>query len=191
MNKFFSFPRFLLLFCSFILVTITTVSCKNEPDAKEAAEDQNEEVITNDAKEDDAEFLVDAAALDLKEIELGKLAAKSANAEVASHGKMMTDAHTTSFNEVKMLAEQKQIVVPMSIATDQIDEYKDLNDKTGADFDKKYLDIMVDKHEKAVNEYEEYIRESQDAEIKSWAEKNLATLRGHLDHTKQLHEKLK
>lgn len=191
MKKIIPFQRFLLVICSIALLGGSAISCKNEPDAKDAAEEQNDERFEADAKENDAEFLVDAAALDLKEIELGKLAQKSSNQEVASHGSMMVDGHTKSFNEIKMLAEQKQIVVPMSISPDEIDEYKDLNDKTGNDFDQKYLEIMVDKHEKAIDKYQDYVNESEDAELKSWATKNLATLRTHLDQTKQLREKHK
>ena len=129
--------------------------------------------------------------MDLKNIELAKLAMRSTNADVKANTKMMEDAHTKSYNEIKMMAEQKDIAIPLSIGTDAIDEYKDLNDKTGADFDKKYLDVMIDNHEKEIKKYEKYIDDSKDPEIKTWAGNAVTELRTHLDHTKQLKEKYK
>lgn len=190
MKHYLNFRNFLVLFLGIILIS-TTTSCKKESEAKEAAEDINEERFDNNDKEKDAEFVVDAATMDLKNIELAKLAMRSTNADVKANTKMMEDAHTKSYNEIKMMAEQKDIAIPLSIGTDAIDEYKDLNDKTGADFDKKYLDVMIDNHEKEIKKYEKYIDDSKDPEIKTWAGNAVTELRTHLDHTKQLKEKYK
>lgn len=190
MKNYLTFRNFLVLFLGILLIG-TTTSCKKESEAKEAAEEINEDRFDDTNKEDDAEFIVDAATMDLKNIELAKLAMRSSNADIKANTKMMEDAHTKSYNEIKMVAEQKSIAIPLSIGTDAISEYKDLNDKTGADFDKKYLDIMVDNHEKEIKRYEKYIDNSKDPEIKTWAGTTLTELRAHLDHTKELKEKYK
>ncbi len=185
-----TFSKFLVLFLGIILIS-TTTSCKKESPSEEAAEEINEDRFDNNDKEDDAEFVVEAATMDLKNIELAKLAMRSSNSDIKAHTKMMEEGHTKLYNEIKMMAEQKGIAIPLSVGTDAIDEYKDLNDKTGTDFDKKYLDIMVDNHEKTIKRYENYVDGATDAEIKTWASNTLAGLRTHLDHTKELKEKYK
>lgn len=168
-----------------------TYSCKNENKAEEAAEDINEERFDDRSKENDAEFVVDAATMDLENIELAKLASRSTSADIKAHTKMIEEEHTKLYNELKMMAEQKQIAIPLSITTDAVDEFKNLNDQTGADFDRKYLDIMIDNHEDEIKKYEKYVEDSKDDEIKTWASNTLNGLRTHLQHTKELKEKFK
>jgi putative membrane protein len=72
-----------------------------------------------------------------------------------------------------------------------MDAYNKLSEKQGADFDKDYLNMMVEKHEEAVKEFEEFVGQSTDAEIKAWAGKTLETLRTHLTHTTALRDKYK
>src|SRR6187402_975356 len=102
------------------LIIIFLQSCKNETkqeDPKEVAEDQNEAKFdTIDSKEDDSEFLVDAAEINLAEIEIGKLAqTKSSNPEVKKFGKMLVDEHTKSAAEVKAIADKRNFSLPTSI----------------------------------------------------------------------------
>ena len=96
------------------LIIIFLNSCKNETkqeDPKEVAEDANEAKFDSiDSKEDDSEFLVDQAEINLAEIEIGKLAqTKSTNAEVKSFGKMLVDEHTKSASEVSAWLKQKTL----------------------------------------------------------------------------------
>ncbi|GGF16624.1 DUF4142 domain-containing protein [Flavobacterium limi] len=170
-------------------------SCKNETkqeDPKEVAEDQNEAKFDSiDTKEDDSEFLVDAAEIDLAEIEIGKLAqTKSTNAEVKKFGKMLVDEHTKSAAEVKTIAGSKNISLPTALTEEGKDEYDKLNEKSGVDFDKKFADMMVDGHEKAIDKFTKAAETANDAEIKTWASKNVSTLTAHLQHAKQLKESL-
>lgn len=170
-------------------------SCKNETkqeDPKEVAEDQNEAKFdTIDSKEDDSEFLVDAAEIDLAEIEIGKLAqTKSTNAEVKKFGKMLVDEHTKSTAEVKAIADKKNISLPTSLTEEGQDEYNKLNEKTGVDFDKKFVDKMIDGHEKAIDKFTKASENANDEEIKAWASKSVTSLTAHLQHARQLKQDL-
>lgn len=177
-----------------ILLSFGTTSCKEKPetDTEEVAEDQNEAKFdNNEAKEDDSEYLVFAAETDLEEIELGKLAlSKSANADVKSLAQMMIDQHTKAAKDTKMLAEAKNISLPLAITEDGQEAYNDLNKKTGADFDKKYAQMMVDGHEKAIKKIEKAAEKANDAEIRAWAANMLPTLNTHLEHAKMAKEKI-
>ena len=172
-------------------------SCKTEPkaeDPKEVAEDANEQNLdteATDSLEDDSQFLVDAAEVDMKEIELGTLAqTKSTNADVKALGKMMVDAHTMASTETKALAAKKGITLPAALTEKGEDARKDLNDKTGTDFDKAYADDMVDGHEKTIKKIEKASEKAKDPDVRAWAAKMLPELRKHLEHSKMVKDKL-
>lgn len=185
-----------LLGAAVVTLAFGMQSCKNEPkqeDPKEVAEDENEAKFddVNDAKEDDSEYLVAAAEVDMKEIELGKLAQqKSTNKDVQALGKMMVDEHTKASADTKALAGKKNITLPSSLTEKGQDAYKDLNDKTGHDFDKAYADMMVDGHEKTIKKMEEASEKATDADVRMWAANMLPTLRTHLEHAKMTKEKV-
>ncbi|AWH86998.1 DUF305 domain-containing protein [Flavobacterium album] len=177
-------------------MSLGTTSCKKDEkqeDPKEVAEDANEAKFddVNDNKEDDSEYLVAAAEVDMKEIELGKLAQqKSTNADVQALGKMMVEQHEKASAETKALAAKKNITLPAALTDKGQDAYKDLNDKTGHDFDKAYADMMVDGHEKTIEKMEKASEKATDADIRMWAAKMLPTLRTHLEHAKMTKEKV-
>lgn len=177
------------------ILLLSLNSCKNETkqeDTKEVAEDQNEAKFDSiDSKEDDSEFLVDATEINLAEIEIGKLAqTKSTNPEVKKFGKMLVDEHTKLASEVKTVADSRNFSLPTSITEEGKEEYNDLNKKTGIDFDKKFTDMMIDGHEKAIDKFTKAAENANDAEIKAWASKNVASLTAHLQHAKQLKQDL-
>ncbi|MEP6806473.1 MAG: DUF4142 domain-containing protein [Flavobacterium sp.] len=177
------------------LIMLSLNSCKNETkqeDPKEVAEDANEEKFdTINNKEDDSEFLVDQAEINLAEIEIGKLAqTKSTNPEVKKFGKMLVDEHTKSASEVSALAKAKNFTLPTSITEDGKEEYKKLNEKSGLDFDKKFADMMIDGHEKAIDKLKKASEKATDQDVKLWASNNIAGLTAHLEHAKMLKEEL-
>jgi putative membrane protein len=177
------------------LIIIFLNSCKNETkqeDPKEVAEDANEAKFDSiDSKEDDSEFLVDQAEVNLAEIEIGKLAqTKGTNPEVKKFGKMLVDDHTKAASEVSALAQAKNFTLPTSLTEDGQEEYKKLNEKSGADFDKKFADMMIDGHEKAINKLEKASKDAKDADVRTWASNNIAGLTAHLEHAKMLKQDL-
>lgn len=186
----------MLLGTAVFTLAFTMQSCKDEnkaEDPKEVAEDENEAKFddVNEDKEEDSDYLVAAAEVDMKEIELGKLAQqKSTNPDVQALGKMMVEQHTKASADTKALAAKKNISLPTALTEDGQDAYKDLNDKTGHDFDKAYTDKMVDGHEKTIKKMEKASEKAEDADIRMWAANMLPTLRTHLEHSKMTKEKV-
>ncbi|MCC9064512.1 DUF4142 domain-containing protein [Flavobacterium piscisymbiosum] len=177
------------------LLIVSLNSCKNETkqeDPKEVAEDSNEAKFDSiDDKKDDSEFLVDIAEVNLAEIEIGKLAqTKSTNPEVKKFGKMLVDEHTKSASEVSALAKAKNFTLPTSLTEDGQEEYKKLNEKSGLDFDKKFADMMIDGHEKAIDKLQKATKDAKDEDVKLWASNNIAPLTAHLEHAKLLKQDL-
>ncbi len=170
-----------------VIVAFATSSCNNAPkaeDTKERAEDHNEAKFNTKSTEKDAQFLVNAAEINLEEIKLGQLAQQKAMmADVKSLGKMMEDGHTKAMADLTAMAKTKNITIP-TMATDKAnDAYKKLNDEKANKFDKEYCDMMVDGHKDAVSKFEEMSKEATDPDIKQWAMSMLPDLRTHLDHS--------
>ncbi|MEO5570452.1 MAG: DUF4142 domain-containing protein [Bacteroidia bacterium] len=151
-------------------------------DSKATAEEHNDAKFNDNNKENDAQFLVNAAAINLMEIQLGNLAAqRGMMAEVKDMGKMMADAHSKLLEEVKGLAAKKSVTVPTTLTDEGQNAYKKLNDESGKDFDKDFCDMMVNGHKDAINKFETAADKSVDTDIKNWANATLPALRKHLD----------
>jgi len=94
-------------------------------------------------------FIADAATGGMMEVELGKLAEEKAKRQsIKDFGKMMVDDHTKINNDLKDIVSKKDIDLPAGITADQTKEIDKLSKKSGADFDKAYVDMMVDDHKK-------------------------------------------
>ncbi len=193
MKKTINFSRRALYAFTIISLSLGIMSCNNAPkteDSKEVAEDQNEAKFDENKQEKDASFLVEAAEINMEEIQLGQLAQeRSKNADVKALGKMMENEHTKALSDLKALAEKKQVALPATLTEDGQDAFKKLNDKSGKDFDKEYCNMMVDGHEKAIRKFEKASEDANDADIKAWASGMMPALNTHLEHAKQCKEK--
>lgn len=168
-----------------IAVTLTTSSCiNNKPeDTKEVAEEHNDAKFEKNDSEKDAQFLVNAAEINMVEISLGKLAQeKGSTNHVKALGKMMEDEHTKSLADLTALAQIKNITLPISQTENGQDAYKKLNGKSGIDFGKAYSDMMVKEHKGAIALFEQASTDASDPDIRNWATEILPVLRTHLDH---------
>jgi len=160
-------------------------------DSTEMAEDQNEETVSNKT-DDDAEFAVEAADGGLMEVELSTLAlTKASSADVKRYAQMMVDDHTKANNELKALAQQKNITLPTVMGNERQRKVDNLRDKTGAEFDKEYMDLMVSDHRDVIDEFEDQAEDGKDAELKSWASTKIEALRHHLQEAERIQGVLK
>ncbi|MGV3611945.1 MAG: DUF4142 domain-containing protein [Fluviicola sp.] len=163
----------------------------NPDDPKEIAEEQNEEKFDDRKSEKDADFLVEAAEINLEEIKLGELAQERAmTAETKALGKMMVTEHTAALKELKTLAANKSITIPAVLTEDGQDAWDDLNEEKGIDFDKEYAGMMVKGHKSAIRKFENASSNAEDADIRNWASSMLPGLRTHLEHAEACKEKL-
>lgn len=179
-------------FLGLSLFFINACGSNNADDPKEIAEDQNEEKFDDRKAEKDADFLVEAAAINLEEIKLGELAQqKSTNADVKALGKMMVTEHTASLKDLKGLAATKNITIPGVLTEDGQDAYDDLNEETGKDFDKEYCNMMVKGHKSAIRKFEKASSNAEDPDIRNWASSMLPSLRTHLEHSEACEAKCK
>ncbi|MCW3110263.1 MAG: outer membrane protein-like protein [Segetibacter sp.] len=140
----------------------------------------------------DRDFVMDAASGGLMEVELGKLAqANAASAQVKEFGKMMVTDHSKANTELKGVASTKNITVPATPMEKQQKHIDDLKTKKGADFDKAYVDMMVDDHKEDISKFEDEANKGHDADVKAFAAKTLPVLNKHLEHIKKIQDAMK
>lgn len=178
-----------------LVLSITMTSCKKdaaETDTEEVAEDQNDTKFDDTAKENDAEFLVAAAEINMDEIALGKLAQTKGTAQsVKDLGKMMEMEHITALEELKGLAATKNVSLPEGPTEDGQETLKKFQEKKAPDFDKDYASKMVDGHKDAISKFEKASTDAADADVRAWATKMLPALKMHLQHSEEVKTALK
>ncbi len=175
-------------------------ACGSSSDTEDTTEKTNEERIeatapteaAADAQEDDAEFLAEAASGSMMEVELGKLALqKSMSPKVKDFARMLVDDHTKAIADLENIASQKNVALPVALMDKHQKTINKFKDETGKDFDKKYLNIMVDDHKEDIKEFQEIVEESKDTNIKDFASKSLPKLAAHLEMAERLERGMK
>jgi len=150
----------------------------------------NKATVTADAET--SEFLVRAADAGMAEVQIGQTAqSKAVNARVKAFAAMMVHDHSAANDKVKTIASQRNVTLPDSISSDHKKAMKDLEKKSGRDFDKAYMDAMVKGHEKVVDMFEKSGDKVNDTEVKTFINNTLPTIKAHLDSAKAIRKSLK
>lgn len=123
---------------------------------------------TNNVTAADRNFVHDVALANMAEIDLAQLALQqSTNTAVKKFAQMMIDDHTKAGDQLKAIASQHNIEVPMQIDDDHQDVHNKLAEKKGTDFDQEYASKMVDGHQDFVDKLESRIDKKTVDEWKS------------------------
>ncbi len=137
------------------------------------------------------DFVTKAAGGGMMEVELGKTAQKNAaGKEVKEYGKMMETDHTKANNELKKIAANKNISLPDALPREHAMHVSDMQSKTGNDFDKAYIKMMVEDHNKVIEMFRKAATDNTDKDIRDFASKTLPVLEKHLAEAKAIKEKL-
>jgi putative membrane protein len=177
-----------------VAAMLTFTACNNTKteDSKEVAEEQNDAKLDDTKLEDDSEFAVAAADGGMLEVQLGELAqTNAASADVKKFASTMVTDHGKANGELKALATQKNITLPMSLSDEKQKKVDELSKKKGAEFDKDYISFMVDDHKEDISEFEEAASDAKDAEVKSWAAGKVPALKHHLEMAQAIKDKMK
>ena len=208
------------------LATVVTMACKNTPQPEnQAANEPNQPTIgtagvdNNAVSTGDKNFVQDLWADGDAEIQLGKMAAeRGASADVKRFAEMMVQDHTKAGEQLMQIATQYSIQPDAKEA----DEHKGAMDKLsklrGAEFDREYINQMIDDHQDVVNDLQrrvdyngsatdritkgttgadkntnvrpEKANNPVEAKLNQWAADTLPTAQHHLDEARIIKDKL-
>jgi putative membrane protein len=149
--------------------------------------DTSSAITSGPVGKDVADFTMKAATGGMMEVQLGQIAqTKAMDPRVKAFGSMMVQDHSAANDELKRLADAKHINLPGTLSADEQDKIDDLNKKTGKDFDKAYMHMMLDDHKKDIREFEKAGNDLTDPDLKNFAMKTLPALQKHLDSAKAI-----
>ncbi len=143
--------------------------------------------FTQAAARSTEEFVDEASAKGLAEIEAAKMALKkSTSQDVKKFAQMMIDDHTEANRKLKQIAQQKGLEV--ADEADLMNKAKAmiLKLREGESFDEAYANNQVVAHEQTIELFRSYIQEGQDQEIKAFAQETLKKLEMHLREAQSL-----
>ncbi|WP_263262781.1 DUF4142 domain-containing protein [Pseudomonas sp. RIT-PI-S] len=132
------------------------------------------------------DFVDDASAKGIAEVEAGKLALeKSKSADVKTFAEMMIKDHQMANDKLKGIAATKKLKVASD--AELMDKAKkmilDIRDES---FDKSYANNQVKAHEATIEIFQKEIKDGEDADLKMFAKDTLPKLEAHLAAAKKL-----
>lgn len=138
----------------------------------------------------DDDFVEDASAKGVAEVEAGKLAQeKGTSADVKTFADMMVKDHSEANTKLKALADSKKLEVSNNQML--LDKAKSmiLELRSAKSFDQAYANNQVKAHEATIKLFEEEVADGKDAELKAFATQTLPKLKHHLTEAQALAKK--
>jgi putative membrane protein len=138
----------------------------------------------------DRDFVDQAGHGGLAEIELSKLAQKSANPDVRSFAERMIADHSKIDARLTAIAKADGAAVPQTLDVD----HQKLRDKLAGEhdgtFDRDYARAMVADHDEAIKLFQQQEQSGRDPQLKEFARNTLPTLQQHRAMAAALAKKL-
>lgn len=181
-----------------LALSIAVGACAGDrsPDADTAAANRDGAAVgTSGSLDGDRDFVDEQLAMGTAEIELGRLAEqRGTHAEVKEFGAMMVRDYQLAADELKPIAARvttgRDTAAKTNDHDDHQEKFEELSKLSGRDFDRKYIDEMIDDHEDGIEDVERKAENAVDADVKAWAAKTLPTMRAHLERAKAIKETL-
>ena len=126
------------------------------------------------------EFINDAIKGDNSEIAMGHLAMTNGGSEpVKTFGQTLIDDHSKAKTDALALATQMGVTPPSEMSPDAQSEMAKLQQLRGRDFDKEFVRVMIEDHQKDIAEFKKEA-ESVHGAVQQLAAQTLPTLEKHL-----------
>jgi putative membrane protein len=137
--------------------------------------------ITNksNADDDSAAFMKDAGVSGMLEVVFAELATKKASSsKVKAFAAQMIKDHGQANKELAAIAEKAGILLPTDLLPEQKKQYDHMATLTGTAFDKEYMQMMVDGHQKTVELFK-YGQDLNKQDLVGFAKKTLPVIVQH------------
>src|SRR4051794_11580738 len=135
----------------------------------------------------DKSFMMEAAEGGIAEVQLGQMAQqKGSSQEVKDFGRRLEQDHTKANDQLKTIAQQRQVSLPADTDAKHKAAIAKLNGLSGAEFDKVFGQMMVKDHREDIKKFERESNNGMDTDLKNFASSNLPTLKEHLQQAEQI-----
>jgi len=161
-------------------------------EAPPASQGQPRQPSGRDGGPTDAQILALLEVANLSDIETGQLGQmKSSNSRVQQYGHRMVQEHTAMLNAGAETALHLSVVPEKPpeaklMMNEHKQQLNELADKTGAEFDRAYLEHEVKMHQRVLQKIDLALQESEHAEVKQLLEKSRKQVETHLKAAQDL-----
>jgi putative membrane protein len=129
--------------------------------------------VTAALTKQDQQFMQTAAAANLEEIEMGKMAQEHGqSAEVKHLGMMMVTDHTQANTELGAVAQKHQVKLANQAPKSSL--------PSGSNFDQEWLKRMIPAHQRAISLFQTEIKQGSSSAVTGYANTTLPALQKHL-----------
>jgi putative membrane protein len=196
-----------------------TVACGGDTRNSEFVQDGDGAIGTSGETgiaRDDRDFVHHMLETGMAEVELGRMAqTRGTSTEVKQFGRQMVEDHSRAADQLERLANEHRLQ-PDAPNIDR--EHQDLIDRlsklSGAEFDRAYIDAMVDGHQDVIDSLQGRVDERDrlavltgqqprdvnvkpepadnplEARLNEWAAQTLPVVKGHLDLAQEIDDSL-
>jgi putative membrane protein len=174
-----------------VIVIASSLSLVAQTTKQHTSSMKKAQTTANAAVNPDQHFVMEAYEGGMAEAALGQLATeKASNPKVKEFGQRMATDHGKANDELKTLAESKNIALPTKMsAKDQATKDR-LSKLSGSAFDHAYINDMVRDHQADSVAFHKAATTAQDPEIKTWAGKTGAVVDEHLKMAQDIQKEL-
>lgn len=165
----------------------TIASDANRNSAGKTSAETNTNREANAAGSMDSQFAQKTASKGQMEVAMAQMAVEKAKSpDVKRFAQRIVTDHSKTNSQLMQVAQQKNMDLS---GTNQNQPTMDMG--SGAEFDRMFMQHMIEDHQKDIAEFERASSELNDAELKQFAQSTLPTLKEHLQMAQQTMSKLK
>ena len=103
---------------------------------------------------------------------------------------MIKSDHTSALEDLTDLMKDKNVAQPKTIDARTQQDIDRMNNLTGGEFDREFINMMVTDHRKAIELFRDQQSSAQNRDVKKYVDKVLPNLEVHLDTAQRLQTKL-
>ena len=135
----------------------------------------------------DQQLVGQVAASNLLEVRLGQIAhLKAANVSVREFGQQMVNEHSAMQKQWMGAAKNNRLTFKADLSSTQLQQFESLNKMTGAEFDRAYMDAMIQNHRANLSTFQAERSASHSSDVRQLIEAGLPALQQHLTLAQQL-----
>jgi putative membrane protein len=136
----------------------------------------------------DRNFLVQAAADEMFELQMSQLAAEKASApDLKAFAVKLVDQHMAVQKELEALAQAKGVILPTRLGALRQREFYSMERMTGEDFDRAYFQrVVLRAHRQDVRLFRDASRMARDVDVRAWAGKMMPAQEQHVADARAL-----
>lgn len=152
---------------------------------------ERDDTTDNSLTASDARFIVWVARKGLQGVQFGALASERASSQqVRKFAQLMTNYHDNMSDELRSIAEEREIKLPGNMQKGKQEQYEKLREMSGPAFDRMYMDIMVKSLREDIDQYKKMGMAGEDRELRSFAVKKGPVLRTYLEEARRIRDGL-